>query len=52
MEIVKTAKERKIMVQVVEKSRLDEIAPRHQGLIAFASAFRYSTVDEILQNAA
>ena len=52
MEIVKTAKERKIMIQVVEKSRLDEIAPRHQGLIAFASAFRYSTVDEILKNAA
>lgn len=52
MEIVKTAKERKIMVQVVDKSRLDEIAPRHQGLIAFASAFRYSTIDEILQNAA
>ena len=52
MEIVKTAKERKIMIQVVDKSRLDEISPRHQGLIAFASAFRYSTVDEILQNAA
>ena len=43
MEIVKTAKERKIMIQVVDKSRLDEISPRHQGLIAFASAFRYSS---------
>ena len=52
MEIVKTAKERKILVQVVEKSRLDEIAPRHQGLIAFASAFRYSTVDDMLKSAA
>ena len=51
MEIVKTAKERKIMVQVVEKSRLDDITPRHQGLIAFASAFQYSTVEEILQHA-
>lgn len=51
MEIVKTAKERKIMVQVVEKSRMDEIAPRHQGLIAFASAFQYSTVEDILHNA-
>ena len=49
LEIVKTAKDRKILVQVVEKSRLDEIAPRHQGLIAFASAFRYSTVDEMLK---
>ena len=52
MEIVKTAKDRKIPVQIVEKSRLDEITPRHQGLIAFASAFSYSSVDDILQAAA
>ncbi len=51
MEIVKTAKERKIIVQVVDKSRLDEITPHHQGLIAFASAFQYSTVDQMLKNA-
>lgn len=51
MEIVKTAKDRKILVQVVEKSRLDEISPHHQGLIAFASAFRYSSVEDILKSA-
>ncbi len=51
MEIVKTAKDRKIMIQVVEKSRLDEITPRHQGMIAFASAFTYSTVEQMLSNA-
>jgi len=51
MEIVKTAKDRKILVQVVEKSRLDEITPRHQGLIAFASAYQYSTVEDILEKA-
>lgn len=51
-EIVQKAKEQKILVQVVEKSRLDAIAPNHQGLIAFASAFPYSTVDEILAYAA
>ena len=51
MEIVKTAKERKVMVQVVDKSRLDEIAPHHQGLIAFASAFHYSTVEDMLKTA-
>ena len=51
MQIVKAAKERRIMVQVVEKSRLDEIAPNHQGLIAFASAFHYSTVEDMLQKA-
>ena len=51
MEIVKTAKDRRIPVQIVEKTRLDEIAPHHQGLVAFASAFSYSTVEEILRNA-
>ena len=48
MEIVQKAKEQRVMVQVVEKSRLDEIAPQHQGLIAFASAYQYATVEEIL----
>ena len=51
-EIVQKAKERKVQVQVVDKSRLDAISPNHQGLIAFASAFRYSTVEEILAAAA
>jgi len=50
-EIVQKAKERKVLVQVVEKSRLDEIAPHHQGLIAFASAYHYSTVEEMLRYA-
>lgn len=47
-EIVAEAKARKIMIQLVDRSRLDEIAPRHQGLIAYASAFQYSTVEDIL----
>ena len=47
--IVQKAKEKKIMIQCVRKSRLDEIAPQHQGLIAFASAYQYSTVEDILQ---
>ncbi len=51
-EIVQKAKEMKIQIQVVEKNRLDAIAPNHQGLIAFASAYQYSTVEEILQAAA
>ena len=50
-EIVQRAKEQKVQVQVVDKSRLDEIAPHHQGLIAFASAYHYSTVEEILHAA-
>ena len=50
-EIVQKAKEQKVQVQVVEKARLDAIAPNHQGLIAFASAYQYSTVEEILEYA-
>lgn len=46
-EIVAMAKERHIVVQTVDKSRLDGIAPSHQGMIAFASAFRYGTVDDM-----
>ena len=50
-EIVQKAKEQKVQIQVVDKSRLDAIAPNHQGLIAFSSAYQYSSVDEILQYA-
>ena len=48
-EIVQKAKEQKVQIQIVEKSRLDTIAPNHQGLIAFASAYQYATVEEILK---
>lgn len=51
-EIVQKAKEKKVLIQIVDKSRLDAIAPNHQGLIAFASAYQYSSVEEILQYAA
>ena len=50
-EIVAVAKEKKIMVQVVEKSRLDEITPHHQGLIAIASAYQYAEMDELYKTA-
>ncbi len=50
-EIVKEAKEKKIMVQEVDKRRLDEIALHHQGLIAFASAYAYAEVEDMLAEA-
>lgn len=50
-EIVQMARERHIPVQEVEKSRLDDIAPHHQGMLAFASAYAYSTVEDMLQEA-
>ena len=50
-EIVAMARERHIVVQEVDRVRLDALAPNHQGLAAFASAYRYSTVDAMLETA-
>lgn len=50
-EIVQMAREHHIIVQEVEKSRLDEITPHHQGMLAFASAYQYATVDSMLDTA-
>ncbi len=50
-EIVAMARERRVIVQEVDKSRLDAITPHHQGLLAFASAYKYASVDEIFKTA-
>lgn len=50
-EIVQDAKAAHIAVQVIDKVRMDEIAQHHQGLIAYASAYQYSTLDDILATA-
>ncbi|MCL1795520.1 MAG: 23S rRNA (guanosine(2251)-2'-O)-methyltransferase RlmB [Clostridia bacterium] len=50
-EIISMARERHIVIQTVDRERLSEIAPKHQGLIAFASAYRYHTVDDMLAGA-
>lgn len=47
-EIVKMAREAHVPIQEVDKARLDEITPHHQGLLAFASAYKYSTVEDML----
>lgn len=47
-EIVMMAKERRVPVQEVERIRLDEITHNHQGLIAYASAYQYATVEDML----
>ena len=51
-EIVGIARERHIPVQMVERARLDEITRNHQGMLAFASAYRYYDVDDMLSDAA
>ncbi len=47
-EIVALAKEARVPVQEVDKSRLDAIAPHHQGMLAFASAYHYAEVEDML----
>ena len=50
-EIVQMAREAHIPVQEVDKARLDAIAPHHQGMLAFASAYQYATVEDMLDAA-
>ncbi len=51
-EIVAKAREARIVVQEVDRSRLDAIYPNHQGLIAYASAARYAQLEDIFDRAA
>ncbi|MDO5300829.1 MAG: 23S rRNA (guanosine(2251)-2'-O)-methyltransferase RlmB [Clostridia bacterium] len=48
-EIVAMAHEQRIVVQEVDRARLDAMAPNHQGLIAVASAYAYQTIDAMLE---
>lgn len=50
-EIVSMARDRHIPVQTVERTRLDEITRNHQGMLAFASAYRYFDVEDMLAEA-
>ena len=50
-EIVKMAKDAGVIVQMVDRSRLDQIYPSHQGLLAYVAAVPYSTVEEMLEDA-
>ena len=51
-EILAMAREKKVVIQEVDRARLDAMAPGHQGMIAVASAYAYSTVDDMLALAA
>lgn len=48
-EIVMKAKERRVVVQMVDRSRLDAIAENHQGMLAWVSAYQYQTVEDMLR---
>ncbi|NLL56060.1 MAG: 23S rRNA (guanosine(2251)-2'-O)-methyltransferase RlmB [Clostridiales bacterium] len=49
--IIKMCQEKKISVQYVEKKALDRLSEKgnHQGVIAIATEFKYSNVDDILK---
>ncbi|MBQ6950574.1 MAG: 23S rRNA (guanosine(2251)-2'-O)-methyltransferase RlmB [Clostridia bacterium] len=50
-EIIAMARDKHIPIQTVERSRLDEITKNHQGMLAFASAYRYYDVEDMLAEA-
>lgn len=53
IKIISLAKSKAIVVQEVEKAKLDELTGRekHQGVLAYVAAHEYVSVDEILEDA-
>ncbi|MGI6696047.1 MAG: 23S rRNA (guanosine(2251)-2'-O)-methyltransferase RlmB [Christensenellales bacterium] len=47
-QIVSMAKNAGVMVQFVERKRLDQVARNHQGMVAYVSAYQYSALEDIL----
>ena len=47
-EILALAREKGMVVQKVDRSRLDKIYPAHQGMIAYVAQAEYHTVEEML----
>ncbi len=52
--ILREARKQDTLINYVKKERLDQMSEtgRHQGVIAYAAAYEYGTVDEMLQAAA
>lgn len=51
--VVREAKKRDTIINYVKRERLDEMSStgKHQGVIAYAAAYEYATVDDILESA-
>lgn len=47
-EIIRMAKDADVIVQQVERSRLDQIYPNHQGMLAYVAAVPYVPLEDIL----
>ena len=51
-EIIAMARERHVIVQYVDRVRLDQVCKGHQGMVAWASAAEYASVEDLLALAA
>ena len=51
-DIVRMAKDAGAVIQTVDRSRLDQIYPAHQGILAYVAAVDYVSIDEIFERAA
>ena len=51
-DIVRMAKDAGAVVQTVDRSRLDQIYPAHQGILAYVAAVDYASIDDIFERAA
>ena len=49
--IIQEAKKREVILNFVAKERLDQISEtgKHQGVIAFAAAYEYASVEDMLK---
>ena len=47
-EIIKLARTAGVVVQVVDRSRLDQIYPAHQGMLAYVAAVPYTPLEDML----
>ena len=47
-DIVKLARQANVVVQYVDRTRLDQIYPAHQGMLAYVAAVPYVQVEDIL----
>ena len=51
-DIIRMAREAGAVVQQVDRSRLDQIYPAHQGMLAYVAAVEYRTLDDAFECAA
>lgn len=51
-ELINLAKDCNVIVHEVDRRKLDDLAPNHQGIAAFVSMYQYAQVEDILALAA